>query len=170
MSFAKFLRQQNLQKLHLAHRSEDIRVYSQEVVTDVPVKIKDAAMTEFIKSLQSSAREQLEVLRLAHLKINSTSNAEAMAQLISRLATNLQSLSLEQMFGKRKLFEMAFAQLGSFSCRSTLQEFACLQSDMTDKQVLHIASTLKDAFPSLKTVVCEGSQEVQDENLVEVIR
>ena len=57
MSFAKFLRQQNLQKLHLAHRSEDIRIYSQEVVTDVPVKIKDAAMTEFIKSLQSSARE-----------------------------------------------------------------------------------------------------------------
>ena len=43
---------------------------------------------------------------------------------------------------------------------------------MTDKQVLHIANSLRgtQSFPVLKTVVCEGAQEIQDEQLVEVIR
>jgi len=55
-SFSKFLRTQTLQKLHLAHRTEEIRVFGKEVVPDIPAKIKDVPMTEFIKSLQLSAK------------------------------------------------------------------------------------------------------------------
>ena len=119
-------------------------------------------MAEFIKSLQLSAKAQLSHVHLAHMKINSNANAELLGNLIASQAINMQSLHLEQIFGKKKLFELAFAQLNALSCRSTLQEFACKQSDMTDKQVLHIANSLRgtQSFPVLKTVICEGAQEI----------
>lgn len=67
----------------MAHRVEDIRIFGTEVVADIPAKIKDAPITELIKSLQLSAKAQLTSLHLAHLRINSNINAEAMAQLIA---------------------------------------------------------------------------------------
>ena len=55
-SLARFIRTQTLKKLHLAHRTEDIRNYGKEVVPDIPTKIKDTNITELIKSLQLSAK------------------------------------------------------------------------------------------------------------------
>ena len=46
-------------------------------------------MSEFIKSLQLSAKAQLSHINLAHMKINSNANAELLGNLIASQALNL---------------------------------------------------------------------------------
>ena len=79
-SFAKFLKSQTLEKLHISNRTEFIQHYGNSAAAcyDQPTKIKDVAMAEFIKSLAPSAEESLKRLSLAHLKINSKANSEAL--------------------------------------------------------------------------------------------
>ena len=99
-------------------------------------------MGEFIKSLAMSAQNGLSYLHIAHLRVNSNANAEALGKLLCQQASSLQSLSLEQIFGKKKLFELTFASLSAMRSSDTLQDFACKQADMTDKQTLFIAKAL----------------------------
>ena len=92
-------------------------------------------MNELIKSLAPSAGDSLRHLHLSNLKLNSNANAEALGQLVLQKSTKLETLCLEQMFGKRKLQDLALAGLGHMNCKDTLEVFSCKQSDMTDKQV-----------------------------------
>ena len=71
-SFAKFIRTQKLEKLHLSHRAEEIRLFDKTIVADFPAKIKDASMGELNKAVsENSAPQSLTYLHLAHLKLHS---------------------------------------------------------------------------------------------------
>lgn len=127
-------------------------------------------MNELIKSLAPSAEESLKHLHLAFMKLNSNANAEALGQLILQKATKLQTLCLEQMFGKRKILDLALAGLGHMKCKDTLEILICKQSDMTDKQMQHIAASLMAGYHRLKVLACEGEREITDPVLVDLVR
>ena len=82
-------------------------------------------MGELIKSLTFVASQSLRNLHLAQLKIHSNANAEALGKLICRKAVLLERISLEQMFGKRKLFDLCFqSNMNRIACQETIREFS----------------------------------------------
>ena len=93
-----------------------MRVFGQDIVADAPLKIKDVAMAELLRSLQQSAQDSLTYLSLSHTKINSNANAEALGKLISVQARWLETIQLEEVFGTKKLFGVTFGSLRSMSC------------------------------------------------------
>ena len=58
-------------------------------------RIKDSAMGELINSLTTVASQSLRHLHLAHFKIHSDRNAEALGTLLCRKAVLLETISLE---------------------------------------------------------------------------
>ena len=47
-SFAKFIKTQTLEKLHLCNRVQEINIFTREITFDAPPRIKDVAQTELI--------------------------------------------------------------------------------------------------------------------------
>ena len=141
-AFSRFFHTQTFDRLLLSHRTETIHQFAMGLCADTPSRIKDNAMGELIKSLSTSASQSLKHIHLAHLKIHSNANAEALGQLLSRKAVMLETIALEGMFGKRKLTDLCFQKLNRLQSKDTLEEFSCRQADMTDTQMYQIATCL----------------------------
>ena len=102
------------------------------MIGETPSKLKDSILNLLIKSLSGSASQSLHHLHLENLRVNSEANAEALGHLVERQAACLETLYLENIFGKKKLVSRALGGLGRMQSRSTLSELTLKQGDLAE--------------------------------------
>ena len=134
-------------------------------------KLKDSTMAAFILSLCHLERQQtLKHVHLAHLKIGSKDNTQALFKFIFNMATSLESVYLEGLFMKEKFISVGLTEMKNMKSQETLKEFTFSHVAMKQQQSFQIASIFQTGFPQLQTLVLQQGREIKDPQLIDLVQ